>query len=193
MPMSKFRRVSLFILAFIVILGAVYILGLKAGGIIMKHRMEKHRAEDTREILKQMGSGLAVGALLPDVDLEELNGNPIKLSRAVGDKSLVSFMSPDCAACKIALDRIAEVAHEPNGAGFVLISDTDPAELSHLRDSLNLHCRFLYDRGGEYKLKLGVYTFPFNVVVKRSLVIEDIIVGAPEKTDLEKIATGKWH
>jgi len=187
MPISKLQRASLFVVAVIVTIGVAYVLGVGAAGIVQKYRMKKYRAEKTQEILEQMGSGLAIGVPLPDVDLEELNGNPVKLSQAVGDKSLVSFISPDCGACKITLGRIAETAGEQDRGGFVLISDADPATLSRLQDSLNLQCRFLYDRGGDYKLQLGVYTFPFNVVVNKSLVIEEIIAGAPETGELEAI------
>lgn len=187
MPISKFQRASLFVVAIIVTIGVAYVLGVAAAGIVQKYRMKKFRAEKTGEILEQMGSGLAIGVPLPDVDLEELNGNPVKLSEAVGDKSLVSFISPDCGACKITLERIAEIVAERDRAGFVLISDTDPRMLTQLRDSLSLQCRLLYDPGGEYKLQLGVYSFPFNVVVDRSLVIEEVIAGAPETSELEAI------
>lgn len=187
MPISKFQRISLFVVAIIVTVGVAYVLGVAAAGIVQKYRMKKFRAEKTQEILEQMGSGLDVGVPLPDVELEELDGNSIRLSEAVGARSLVSFISPDCGACKIALERISATVSESDRAGFVLISDTDPANLSHIQDSLNLHCRLIYDRGGEYKNRLGVFTFPFNVVVDKELVIEDIIAGAPETDELEAI------
>jgi len=186
-PMSKTKRASLFVLAIIVTIGVAYVLGVAAAGIVQKYRMKKYRAEKTEEILEQMGSGLTIGGALPDVDLEQLDGTPIKLSQAVAGKALIGFVSPDCGACKIAMERISETVTEPDRDEFVLISDADPMTLAYLRDSLNLHCQLLYDRDGNYKLQLGVFTFPFNLVVSKQLVIEDIIAGAPETNELEAI------
>jgi peroxiredoxin len=191
LALSKFQRVSLFIVAVIATVGVAYILGVAAAGVVQTYRTKKYKAEKTAEILKQMGSGLAEGVTLPDADLQDLTGNPIKLSQAVGSRSMVSFISPDCGACKIAMDRIKEIVPAQEQANFILISVSNLTELNSLRDSLDLHCTILYDPDAEYQLGLGVFTFPFNLVVDQSLVIKDIIAGAPEEGEIETLA--KFH
>jgi hypothetical protein len=180
------------VVAIIVTVGVAYILGVAAAGIVQKYRSNKFRAEKTRELLDRMGTGLAVGVALPEGDLEDLTGTPIKLSEAVGTKSFVSFFTPDCGACKMMLEGIKKTALDSEvQSRFVLISDVHPTEMMYLEDSLDLHCRFLYDPEGVYKDRLGVFSFPFNLVVDQSLVIKDIIAGAPDEDELAEI--GEYH
>lgn len=191
MALSKIQRVSLFIVAVIVTVGVAYILGVAAAGVVQKYRAGKFKAEKRAEILKQMGSGLEVGITLPDADLQDLDGNPIKLSQAVVSRSMVAFISPDCGACKIALDRINKTVAVEDQADFILISSSNLMELNTLRDSLDLHCTILYDPDAAYQLSLGVFSYPFSLIVDQSLVIEDIIVGAPNEDEIEAIT--KFH
>jgi peroxiredoxin len=187
MAMSRFHRISLFIVAVIVTIGVAYILGVAAAGIVQDYRAKKWRAEKTKEVLEQMGSGLAVGVPLPDVELEDMTENPVKLSQVVGPRSMVSFVSPDCGACKIAMERLKKIASDREQTCFIMISSSDPIELTSLRDSLGLNCIWLYDRDNEYGHELGVFSFPFNVTVNKSLIIEDVILGAPEEGQFEDI------
>jgi peroxiredoxin len=132
-----------------------------------------------------MGSGLGVGVTLPDADLEYLTGDPVKLSQAVGPRTFVSFFTPTCGACKTMLERIktTSVSREDQ-YNFILISDVHPTEMLYLQDSLDIECRFLYDPEGTYRTRLGVSLFPFNLIVNQSMVIEEIMTGAPDEDDL---------
>jgi hypothetical protein len=187
--MSKSQRVALFVVAVFATVGVAYVLGVAAASFVQKIKMEKFRAEQTRQILAQMESGLGKGIILPDAEFEDLTGRPVRLSEVVGPRSMVCIFSPDCGACKIALDRIKEKAVDAvSQSRFILISNTDPVEISHIRDSLGLQrCHYLYDRNGAYQLKLGVFTFPFILIVNQSLVIDDITPGAPDMSQLENI------
>jgi peroxiredoxin len=189
-PITKTRRVLLFIAAVILTVAVAYILGVAAAGIVQKVQAGKLKAERTQQILEQMGSNLGVGVTLPDANLEDLNGNPVQLSQVVESKSLVAIFSPDCSYCGLQIQRIIEAAiDELDQTNFILISDADPMQLTDMRDSLNTHCRIFYDRDGEYKSQLGVTSFPFNFVVDQSLVIEEIIAGTPELDEIREIMT----
>jgi peroxiredoxin len=187
--MSKSQRVALFVVAMFATVGVAYVLGVAAAGFVQKIKIEKFRAEQTREILARMGSGLGKGVILPDAEFENLTGHSVRLSEVVGPRSMICIFSPDCGACDAALDRIRAKAVGPDAQSrFILISDTDPVEIDHIRDSLGLqNCHFLYDHNGAYQLKLGVMTFPFILTVNQSLIIEDVMPGAPDMSQLEKV------
>jgi peroxiredoxin len=188
MAFLRLPKVVVMIVAILVTVGVAYILGVSAAGLVQKARARKSQAERTESILKQMGSNLAVGVTLPDSELEDLAGNPVCLSEITHEKSLVTFISPDCGACKIQLERFQKNIPSPAAQShFILISDADPAELISLRDEYSLSCIFLHDLKGIYKSKLGVFTFPFNLVVTKALVIDNIISGVPEPDELEQI------
>ena len=185
MPMSKFRRISVFVVAVIVTIGVAYVLGVAAAGIVQKVRAGRARIKQTEDMLKKMGTGLAVGVTLPDADLEDLDGNPIKLSAMVGPNSLVAVFSPSCSYSLAELQMIQTAsADAKDAANFIMISDTDPSELMYVQDSLKLTCRILYDREGKYRSRLNVISFPFNFIVDQSLEIKEIIVGM---TELDKV------
>ncbi len=186
--MSKFRKISVFVVAVIVTIGVAYVLGVAAAGIVQKVRTNRARAKQTEDILKKMGSGLAVGVTLPDADLEDLSGNPVKLSDLVGPKSLVAIFSPSCSYSLAELQMIKEASADAGEeANFIMISDTDPTELMYVQDSLQLQCHLLYDRDGKYRSKLNVFSYPFNFIVDQSLVIKEIIVGMTDQGKLEEI------
>lgn len=188
MSISRIKRISLFVIAVIVTIGVAYILGVAAAGIVQKYRFEKIMAEKKQEILDKMGSNLAVGVTLPDADLEDLSGNRIRLSDAVRAKSVIAYISPDCAYCRMEMESILEITTDKwEQAGVIMISDIDPTELMYMRDSLNLHCQWLCDRDGIYKSQLGVFSYPFNFIVNQLMVIEEIIAGAPETSQLAEV------
>jgi len=188
MAFVRLPKAVVMIVAILVTVGVAYILGVSAAGLVQKAWVKKSQAEETESILKQMGSNLAVGVALPDAELEDLDGNPVRLGEVTHEKSLVAFVSPDCGACKIQLQRYNKNVPSPaDQSHFIVISDADPAELISLRDEYSLSCIFLVDLKGTYKSKLGVFTFPFNLVVTKALVIDNIIPGVPEPDELEQV------
>lgn len=181
-------KTALFILAVIVTVGVAYILGVTAAGIFQKYRVEKSREEGTRAVLEQMGTGLGIGVALPDAELEDLDGYPVRLRDVLQARTMISFISPGCKGCEIQMERIREsVRGSQADDRFVLISSSDPAELREIKNEYCRNCRFLHDRDNEYVKKLGVFTYPLSFVVDSTLMIVAVIGGAPEKRQLEEI------
>lgn len=186
--MTKLRRAVVFVVAIVATITVAYILGVAAAGIVQKVRDKKTRAEQTQSLLDKMGSGLAVGVKLPDAHLEDLDGQFVDLSELLCDRTLVGFVSPGCGFCKSEIELFNEIAADAQQQRcLILISDAAPMDLVAFRDEFKIQCHLLYDPDGAYKSALGVFTFPFNLIVDNTLTIQEIIPGAPDKEQVEKI------
>ncbi len=187
--MGKGRRAVVFVVAILATICVAYVLGVTAAGIVQKYRSKKFRVETTRQILDKMGTGLDVGVTLPDATLQELNGDTVDLKDMVGPRSMISFISPDCGACKSQLELFkTELTDPAQQSRFILLSGSGPEELRDLQNEYCPHCRFLHDPGSSYMLTLNVVSFPINFVVDRSMTITDIVVGPPDPGTLHDVA-----
>ncbi len=187
--MGKGRKTVVFVLAIAVTVGVAYVLGVTAAGIVQKYRSKQFRAETTRQILDKMGTGLDVGITLPDAELQDLDGDTVDLKNIVGQRSMISFISPDCGACKSQLELFKKELTDPaQQSRFILLSGADPAELRDLQKEYCSNCRFLQDPASSYMLTLNVVSFPINFVVDQSMTITNIVVGPPDPGTLHDVA-----
>lgn len=187
--MGKGRKAVVFVLAIVVTVGVAYVLGVTAANVVQKYRSKQFRAETTRNILDQMGTGLNVGVTLPDAQLEDLNGDTVDLKTIVGPRSMISIISPDCGACKSQLELFKKELTDPaQQRRFILLSGSGPEELRDLQNEYCPGCRFLHDPGNGYMLTLNVVSFPINFVVDQSMTITDIVVGPPDPGTLHDVA-----
>jgi peroxiredoxin len=190
--MGKGRRTVVFVVAILTTIGVAYVLGVTAAGILQKHRARQYRQETTKQTLEKMGTGIKVGAKLPDAELQDTDGNAIDLRTVVGPRSMISFISPDCGACKAQLELFKRELSDPaQQSRFILISGSNPSELGGLQSEYCPGCRILVDPQSEYILRLNVISFPFNVVVDQTMTIADIIVGPPDQGTLKDVAEYK--
>jgi hypothetical protein len=72
----------------------------------------------------------------------------------------------------------------------VLISDGSSEELREYHATYGAGCRILWDADGRYKKELGVFTFPFNIMVDESLLIHQIVSGELAEEDLQELEEG---
>jgi peroxiredoxin len=190
--MSKLRRAVIFVAAIVVTVAVAYILGVAAAGIVQKAREKKNRIAQTRVLLEKMGSGLDIGVTLPDAHLEDMNGALVDLSEILCERSMVGFVSTSCGFCKLEVERFNKLATDPKRQScLILISDAPPADLLDFRNELNIQCQLYYDPDGTYQSALGVYTFPFNLIVDENRTIQDIIPGTPDEEVIEEIIVYK--
>jgi peroxiredoxin len=190
--MSKLRRAVIFVAAILATIAVAYILGVAAAGFVQKAREKKTRAEQTQVLLDKMGSGLGVGVTLPDAHLEDINGQLVDLSDIVCERSLVGFVSTGCGFCKIEVERFNELGPDPDQQQcLILISDAPPADLLAFREENKIQCQLYYDPDGTFQAALGVFTFPFNMIVDQNLTIQEIIAGTPEEEQIEQVIAYK--
>jgi len=68
-----------------------------------------------------------------------------------------------------------------------LISDSDPELLRQLEKWHSVTAIILCDSGSVYRNRLGIISFPFNIIVGDSLVIRDLIAGYIRSEEFEEI------
>ncbi|MEW5796165.1 MAG: redoxin domain-containing protein, partial [Candidatus Zixiibacteriota bacterium] len=146
----------------------------------------KQASEQTAAILRKMGT-IQVGDTLADFSLEDIDGQWHRLSELVIDKTLITFVKPDCDACLIELERLRESARGPDDYEHVLlITSANPLHLQKLRADYGLGCAILYDEERAFGNALKVQSFPFNIVVNNSRVIEEIHANTLFPDDYER-------
>ncbi len=111
------------------------------------------------------------------------------LSGLAGPRTVIAYLRNPCGNCKRELHHLTETASaDSNQSYFILISDSDPDMIFQLADEFGLTCPLLYDYQSGYRDRIGIWTFPFNIVVNDSLGIEDIIAGYIRSDEFREIA-----
>lgn len=190
----NFKRVGFAILLVSLTVCAAFILGTQAGNYANSQKTDKYverRDEKRAEILKQMGT-VQVGDILPNPVFIDLDGDEVHLQDIVDERTIVMYFEPDCQVCEDEIETIVQqVSGEQESRRFVLISAGDPARLMKLRDDYGLRSPILYDEDGFFAKRLKVFTFPFNLVVDKHLVIVDILTGGLTPDEVIRFARGE--
>ncbi len=163
------------------LVGVAYVLGTQAAGLLDKWDMarnaEQYRSKavaQTAAILRKMGT-IKVGDTLSNFAFEDIDGELHLLNEILTDKTLITYMKPDCDACLVELERLSSAADSPEDYKRVLIiSSANPLHLQRLREDYGLGCLMLYDEERLFGAALKIQSFPFNLVVNRDRVILEI-------------------
>jgi peroxiredoxin len=187
---SRVKRVMLWLVAASVTAAAAYVVGAQIGNYVAEQRRTERLdkgVRSTRAILDMMGT-VEIGGKIPDVTLEDIDGQRHQLSEIVTERSLVGFIQTDCEACLVELEQIASVCRDTLDARrFILISGANPLHLRKLRDNFRLGCYFLYDEDRSLGGALRISSFPLSMVIDDSLKILNIHAGALPPGVLEQI------
>lgn len=144
------------------------------------------RREFTESVLRSMNS-LQVGQVLPDYQFEDLAYNPQTLSDLATENTLLIFFDPACEGCDDELAAINEAVTDSIGYQRIrLITSGDSGMVAAKVARFALHSPLLYDRSGDYFFQLGVFTYPFNIIINKERVIQDMIAGTLDHTDLTR-------
>lgn len=167
------RGVTLVILA--------YLIGTQSADWMREWNAARHAdeyrakaAEQTAAILRKMGT-IEVGDTLPNFPLEDIDGKMHLLSELVTDKTLITYLRPDCDACLEELERLRSVARGPDDYEHViLITSANPMHMHRIPKDYGLGCVILFDDERHFGTTLRIQTFPFNLVINKARVIEEI-------------------
>ncbi len=184
MGLRRPARIILFALVLVVAtLGAGYL-----GGVVLADRVNQNRAwEDrldrTELVLRSMETDLKVGGYLPDHTFENARGEPVSLSSQLTGPTILVFAEPRCAGCVKELTALHEIAADPKApAQIMVVANYLPQEFEQSVEEFGSYRHYLYDRAAAYAEKLGVFTFPFNIVVGpdlRVLAIDAVNLDEP--------------
>ena len=161
---------------------AAYLHGKEVEKALQEKR--QYRREFTQGVLKSMNS-LQIGDVLPDYQFEDLAHNPLTLSDLTTENTLLVFFDPACESCDDELTAINEaITDSLEYRRFLFISSGDSVMVAEKVESLALRNPLLYDRSGDYFYQLGIFSYPFNVIINKDRVIKDMIVGTLDHMDL---------
>jgi peroxiredoxin len=93
-----------------------------------------------------------------------------------------------CDNCLIELEQYMKAVRDSAQAKhIILISGSNPLQLIELRDRYNIPFIILYDEDAMFLTNHNITTFPFNIVVSRSMQIEQIAAGSLMESEVEQL------
>jgi peroxiredoxin len=130
---------------------------------------------------------IEIGDTLPNFPFEDIDGKVRLLSEVVTDKTLITYIKPDCDACLVELERLKQAANgQEDYEHILLITSANPVHMQKLRAEYGLGCVILYDEERRFGAMLKISSFPFNLVVNRQRVIEAIHTNTLLPDDYER-------
>ena len=150
-------------------------------------------AEQTAAILRQMGT-IEVGDTLPNFPFEDIDGEIRLLSEVVTDKTLITYIKPDCDACLVELERLKQAAKsQADYEHILLITSANPLHMQKIRADYGLGCVILYDEERRFGSLLKIQSFPFNLVITGERVVEAIHANTLLPDDYERFFESSSH
>jgi len=182
----QLKKASVAILVFAVVIAVAIILGTEAGDFINKRRYLQNREKSTATKLAQMQT-LEIGGKLPDHVFEDLEGNEIRLSDLIADRTVVCFFDIGCGGCLLELEEMQSALEDSLHRRFILISHDDRVDLQEARDDYSIKAPILWDQNSFYARNLKIASRPFNVGVDSTLTIGWIVIGKMSRDELREI------
>ena len=192
--MIRARNILLVLTAVAAVAAVGYFSAVRVAAYINNQKtVEREKIRDEKreslkqDILDKMGT-ITVGDTLPDHVFEDLDRNPVKLSDIVKRKTNLCFFAPQCDHCDGEMETIKKYAPSPSEQEyFVLISPGNPRLIEEMPGLTGLNSLILYDHRAEYNNLINIFTYPFNIVVNRNLVVTDLITEPLSGEDIIEI------
>ena len=140
------------------LIGVAYVLGTQAAGLLdewqLARNTEQYRSkavQQTAAILRKMGT-IKVGDTLSNFAFEDIDGELHLLNEILTDKTLITYMKPDCDGCLVELERLRSVAlseslrGEPAQAGPTRQSRPMWTSANHVDSSTTIRGSEIYER-----------------------------------------------
>ncbi len=178
----------------VTLVALAYLIGTQSAEWMNEWNFSRHAdeyrtqvADQTAAILRKMGT-IKVGDTLGNFPLEDIDGKLHLLSELVTDRTLITYMKPDCDACLEELERLRSVAKGPDDYEHViLITSANPLHMQRIREDYGLGCEILYDNERQFGAALKIQLFPFNLVVDRNSVVQEIHANTLLPDDYEQL------
>lgn len=159
------RRLSLIVIALILLAGAVYYLSAGAS-------RPAYQAVDVASI----------GDAAPDFQLEDTGGNKVSLSALRGKVVLVNFWATWCPPCRAEMPSMEELYKLMAGEEFVMLAinveENGREAVTEFLQKSPHSFPILYDDQGLVQRLYGVYRFPESFVIRKDGMIDDKVIGA---------------
>ncbi len=177
----------------VTIMGASYLLGSLAGNFIGDQRRQLARADQikrTQAIANQM-DGPKMGAVIPNYEVRRLDGERKSIDALVSDYLIISFFKVHCDACIFEIESLEELAEQGIPLSrFALVSSDCPFDIIDVTAGMSVRQNVLYDHSGVMEQEIGVFTFPFTIVIDRSRRMRAMMAGTLDEEFLGIAAAG---
>ena len=132
-------------------------------------------------------------ATAPDFDLQDLEGNTVKLSDLKGKVVFVNFWATWCPPCRREIPHFIELRDELGDQGFEILGIAiDPREFNSVAPFVKktgMNYPVMLDKKDVTKLYGGIVSIPTTFVVNREGKIVEKIVGSRSKAEFKQIIT----
>ncbi len=128
--------------------------------------------------------GVTVGRRAPELQLENLAGEQVRLSDLRGQPVLINFWAVWCGFCRIELPEMQEVYEAYRDQGFVILAvdvQEERSEVKPFAEELGLTFPILLDRRGEVSRSYRIRGLPTSYFVDGDGVIIGRELGPVDK------------
>jgi peroxiredoxin len=129
-----------------------------------------------------------VGSPAPDFELDDLDGNRVKLSDLRGRPVVLNFWATWCGPCRVEMPAIEQVYQTYREQGVVVLGvdvQEPPAKVSEFVKNGNFSWRFALDSRGEVMRQYRVVGLPTSVFIDKDGVFRDVVIGAAIRPTFE--------
>lgn len=137
-------------------------------------------------LLPLAAQAVKLNSLAPDFTLKDLQGGRQSLSAYRGNVVILNFWSTTCAPCVVELPSLNDLHRELKGQGLTVLGIAlDPSEkpVRELTTKLKIGFPTMSDSGRDvYFDSYGLFGQPVSVIVDRSGLVREKIIGAVEWT-----------
>jgi peroxiredoxin len=133
--------------------------------------------------------GVTVGALAPDLALQDLAGETVHLSDYRGQAVLINFWAVWCTYCRVELPEMQDVYDAYQERGFVILAvdvQDDAADVQAYADELGLAFPVLLDPKAEITRSYRVRGLPTSYFVDQNGVIIGRQLGPIDEAWMEQ-------
>ena len=128
--------------------------------------------------------GVTVGRLAPELQLENLAGEQVRLSDLRGRPVMINFWAAWCGFCRIELPEMQEVYESYRDQGFTILAvdvQDERAEVQSFVEELGLTFPVLLDSRGEVSRSYRIRGLPTSYFVDQDGVIIGRELGPVDK------------
>ncbi len=129
-----------------------------------------------------------LGSLAPDFELENLDGETVRLSDFRGQPVLINFWATWCGPCRVEMPDI-QARHEKYAPDLVILAvdfDEPKETVQFFVDELELTFPILLDPGGKIQQLYLVRGYPSSYFVDREGLIQVVQIGVMTGNQLDE-------